>query len=221
MDSKAMSEHAVPPRRRSPSRKILRRPHPAAGSRTVFQAGVKLILTTVLLSFLVLVSPSVRANAGPNLKLGSSAVPDGERIPRRYVMPGAGGEDISLPLFWTGAPDGTKSFALSMVDTHPVAGNWVHWLVINIPPTVSSLPAGASGKAMPAGAAELQNSFGTVGYGGPQPPPGTGDHPYVVTLYALRVSKLSLGVDSTLTEFRRALQGKVLAEARFTGLYSR
>ena len=57
-----------------------------------------------------------------------------------YVMPGAGGKNISLPLAWTDTPAGTKSFALSIVDPHPVARNWVHWLVINLPAGAASLP---------------------------------------------------------------------------------
>lgn len=155
------------------------------------------------------------------MELESSAFKDGGRIPQEYVMPGAGGRNLSLPLKWSGAPPGTRSFALSIVDPHPVARNWVHWLVINIPPEVNALEAGASGKNMPAGAAELHNSWGKPGYGGPQPPPGTGDHPYEVTLYALSVPRLELKPSTSLREFQQALEGKVLATARITGYYGR
>lgn len=182
---------------------------------------MRAIATSIVLGLLLVAFPADRGAAGPRLELASSAVPDGGRIPRRYVRSGAGGENVSLPLAWKGAPVGTKSFALSIVDTHPVADNWVHWLVIDIPAAVSSLLPGASGTDMPAGAVELRNSFGSVGYGGPQPPTGTGDHPYVVTLYALNVARLPLGVNTTLAEFRRALRGRVLARARFTALYGR
>ena len=127
------------------------------------------------------------------MEISSSAFKDGGKIPIQYVMPGAGGKNISVPLSWKNAPSGTKSFALSMVDPHPVAQNWVHWLVINIPARAASLEEGASGKKMPPGSVELKNSFGDIGYGGPQPPKGTGDHPYVFTLYALNVEKLDLG----------------------------
>jgi Raf kinase inhibitor-like YbhB/YbcL family protein len=74
---------------------------------------------------------------------------------------------------------------------------------------------------MPPGAVELKNSFGDVGYGGPQPPSGTGEHPYVVTLYALSVEKLALDVNNNLAAFKKALEGKVLAAAEITGMYSR
>ena len=123
------------------------------------------------------------------MQITSSAFPDGGKIPLPYVMPGAGGQNISVPLSWSGVPAGTQSFALAMVDPHPVANNWVHWLVIDLPKDSTSIPEGASGHKMPQGAQELKNSFGETGYGGPQPPRGSGDHPYVFTLYALSAPK--------------------------------
>jgi len=155
------------------------------------------------------------------MKLTSTAFTDGGKIPVPHVMPGAGGKNISLPLTWTGAPAGAKSFALSIVDPHPVARNWVHWLVVNIPPEVHALAPGASRSQMPAGALELQNSFGDPGYGGPQPPKGTGDHPYVTTLYALSVPHLDLGGHPALAGFQKALEGKILASASITGYFGR
>ncbi|MBI4644749.1 MAG: YbhB/YbcL family Raf kinase inhibitor-like protein [Deltaproteobacteria bacterium] len=155
------------------------------------------------------------------MQLSSTAFTDGGKIPVPYVMPGAGGKNVSLPLNWSDAPAGAKSFALSMVDPHPVARNWVHWLVINLPPEVTSLPEGASGKKMPAGALELNSSFGNPGYGGPQPPKGTGDHPYVVTIYALNVPRLDLGRQTTLAAFQKAMEGKILASASITGYFGR
>jgi Raf kinase inhibitor-like YbhB/YbcL family protein len=161
------------------------------------------------------------AAGGNNMEISSSAFQDGERIPIQYVMPGAGGKNISVPLAWKNVPPGTRSLALSMVDPHPVAQNWVHWLVINIPPRETSLEAGASRKKMPPGSMELKNSFGDTGYGGPQPPKGTGDHPYVFTLYALSVDKLDLGANTSLSAFKKALEGKILGPATLTGKYGR
>jgi len=158
---------------------------------------------------------------GSDMEITSTAFKDGEKIQVQYVMPGAGGKNISVPLTWKDVPSGTKSFALSMVDPHPVAQNWVHWLVINIPPNVTSIEEGASRKKMPLGAVELKNSFGDIGYGGPQPPKGTGDHPYVFTLYALKVEKLDLGTNTSLATFKKALEGKTLGSATITGKYGR
>lgn len=154
-------------------------------------------------------------------KLTSPAYENRQRMPVKYANTGvAGGENVSVPLQWENAPEKTKSFAIAMVDKHPVANNWVHWLVINIPSNVNSLPEGASGKNMPAGSKELNNTFGSKGYGGPQPPPGTGDHDYVITIYALNVEKLDLDADTSLSEFMRAISDKEVASAQLTGLFS-
>ena len=155
------------------------------------------------------------------MQLISSAFQDGDKIPAKYVRRPAGGQNLSVPLSWSGAPDGTQSFALSMVDPHPVAHNWVHWLVINLPKDATMLPAGASSESMPLGAVELQNSFGEAGYGGPQPPPGSGDHPYVFTLYALNVPKVDLPKKASLGAFKQAMEGKTLATATITGYFGR
>jgi hypothetical protein len=178
-------------------------------------AGSLLLFALVVLA----VFPSGHAAGGNDMEISSSVFKDGGRIPVQYTMPGAGGKNISVPLSWKSVPPGTKSFALSVVDPHPVAQNWVHWLVIDIPANATSLEEGASGKKMPPGSVELKNSFGQTGYGGPQPPKGTGEHPYVFTLYALSVEKLKLPAATTLSAFRKALEGKVLATAEITGKY--
>lgn len=155
------------------------------------------------------------------MEISSPAFPDQGPIPTRYVMPGAGGQNISLPFQWSEVPAETQSLALALVDPHPIARNWVHWLVINIPPQVRELAEGASGRRMPPGAQELLNSFGSPGYGGPQPPPGSGPHPYVATLYALKVPRLDLPARTSLSAFQKAIEGKVLATATVTGIYER
>jgi hypothetical protein len=136
-------------------------------------------------------------------------------------MVAAGGKNLSIPLVWKNIPPGTKSFALSIIDPHPIAQNWVHWFVINISAAVTSLPEGASPQKMPPGAVELKNSFGNIGYGGPQPPKGSGEHPYVVTLHALDVEKLDLAASASLPAFKKALEGKILQSATITGKYER
>jgi len=155
------------------------------------------------------------------MQITSDAFQDGGKIPLSYVMPGAGGQNVSVPLSWSNAPAGTQSFALAMVDPHPVARNWVHWLVIDLPKEATSLAEGASGRKMPPGAKELKNSFGKLGYGGPQPPPGSGDHPYVFTLYALSAPQVELSQNAGLAAFNKALEGKTLATATLTGYFGR
>ena len=156
------------------------------------------------------------------LGLATSAFDAGDRMPAKYAMRAVtGGENISVPLSWSGVPGATRSLALTIVDHAPVAHDWVHWMVVDIPPDTRSLAEGASGPGMPPGTVELPNSFGFSGYGGPEPPAGTGLHPYVVTLYALDVPTLRLGRDATLTRFERAISGHVLASQDLTGYFGR
>ncbi len=155
------------------------------------------------------------------MDLSSPAFSDHGQIPIKYTMPGAGGSNISPPLTWTTPPRGTKSLALVVIDIHPVARNWIHWVVIDIPPSVTGLAEGASGVSMPEGARELINSFGKTGYGGPLPPPGTGDHPYVFTLYALDVQSLNLPDRASLQKIHQAIKGHVLTETSITGYFGR
>ena len=182
----------------------------------IFRPFILLLAMVVSLSVV-----QTDAKGGGAMEISSTAFKDKEKIPIQYVMPGAGGKNISIPLIWKNIPAGTKSFCLSIVDPHPVAQNWVHWLVINIPAQVASIEEGASKKKMPKGSVELKNSFGDIGYGGPQPPKGTGDHPYVVTLYAINVEKIELGVNTSLSAFKKAIEGKVIASASITGMYGR
>jgi Raf kinase inhibitor-like YbhB/YbcL family protein len=153
--------------------------------------------------------------------LSSPAFSDGKRIPVVYTRPAVGGKNISPPLTWSGIPEGTKSLALSVIDPHPVARNWVHWMVVDISPEIEGLAEGASRKIMPQNSIELTNSFGKPGYGGPQPPSGTGDHPYVFTLYALDVESLDLPENTSLSRFLERLQGHILAESSLTGYFGR
>jgi Raf kinase inhibitor-like YbhB/YbcL family protein len=150
------------------------------------------------------------------MEISSPAFKHKGGIPDQYAK-----GSFSIPLSWKNIPQGTKSLALSIVDIHPVAQNWVHWLVIHIPPQVTSLEEGVSRKKMPPGAMELKNSWGDMGYGGPEPPPGSGEHSYVITIYALNVEKLDLKPNTSLSRFEKALKGKVMGSASITGMYSR
>lgn len=152
------------------------------------------------------------------LAVTSEAFTAGSRIPAEYGTQRAGGRNMSIPLSWTGAPDSTRSFAIEVVDMSPAANMWVHWLVADIPASVSDLPGGASGTSMPNGARELDNTFGEPGWGGPQPPSGI--HEYRATVYALDVPQLDLADDSSLDEFRSAIEGHVLASGSITGMYA-
>ncbi|NLO48953.1 MAG: YbhB/YbcL family Raf kinase inhibitor-like protein [Clostridiales bacterium] len=131
-----------------------------------------------------------------------------------------GGENQNPPLHWSGAPAGTKSFAILMYDLHRVAKNWVHWAVINIPPEADSIPEGVSGSpGIPAGAVELLNSYGEKGYGGPCPPRGSGNHEYRFIVYALRTGKVNIKSPVTADEFMAAVKADALGETEISGLF--
>ena len=140
-----------------------------------------------------------------------------------------GGGNRSPRFTWSGVPGAAASLALVLVDPHPVVGNphqvacnRVHWIVTDLPPTAAGLVEGASaGGGLPGRAIQLINGFGESGYGGPAPPPGSGRHPYVATLYALDVQRLGILPAASLTEFHNALRDRVLDRASVTGYCER
>ena len=134
------------------------------------------------------------------------------------------GGNVSPALSWSGAPAGTRSFALMVHDPDaPTGSGWWHWIVYNIPAGTSSLPADAGDpqkKLLPAGTLQGRNDYGTVGYGGPAPPPGPPHH-YHFRLYALKVDKLEVPADATAALIGFNVRGQALGEAQLTGLYGR
>jgi Raf kinase inhibitor-like YbhB/YbcL family protein len=156
-------------------------------------------------------------------KLSSSSFENGKVIPSKFATTSVtGGKNLSVPLFWENPPAGTKSFTVAIVDLHPIANNWVHWIVINILQGAMSLEEGASNSnKMPEGSKELNNAYGYIGYGGPQPPKGSGPHKYEITIYALNVDKLELDVNTSLATFKKAINGKVIATAKTIGVFER
>lgn len=152
--------------------------------------------------------------------LTSGAFTTGSDIPDKYADPGVpSGQNISIPLSWSNAPDGTKSFALFMYDLNPVANGWVHWAVINIPATATGIEEGASLTAkMPSGCKELVNSYGILGYGGPCPPPGTGVHEYKFILYALDTADIDQSsYYVTYDSFSNMISGHILKQLELSG----
>ncbi len=145
---------------------------------------------------------------------------DKASIPPKYTHPSIKGQNISPGFRWEDPPTNAKSFAFTIIDPHPVAKNWVHWMVINIPLRVREIPEGASDQGhMPPGSKEINNTYGESGYGGPAPPKGSGVHPYIATIYALNVDMLNLPQEASLRLFQNAIEGKVIAERSMTGYY--
>ncbi len=147
------------------------------------------------------------------IKVTSAAFENKAKIPKKHT---GEGEDVSPPLSWEGAPEGTKELALICDDPDaPMAEPFVHWVLYKIPPDVSSLPEGGSG-----GAVEGENNFGTKGYKGPMPPPGHGVHHYHIKLYALD-KPVDLGPGAGKNDVLKAIDGHVLDEGELVGTYER
>ncbi|MDP2183453.1 MAG: YbhB/YbcL family Raf kinase inhibitor-like protein [Actinomycetota bacterium] len=141
-------------------------------------------------------------------------------IPVRFAGRGIdGGLNVSLPFRWSESPAGTRSFALVVVDRNPIANDWVHWVVVGIPERTTSLPENASLRLMPTGSLESKNTFGEVGYGGPQPPAGSGEHTYEAVLYALEVDELELSDEPSFAEFTAAAEAVATGRASTSGTF--
>jgi Raf kinase inhibitor-like YbhB/YbcL family protein len=154
------------------------------------------------------------------MRIESNAFTDGDRIPDRYT---GDGEDVSPPLSIADLPAGTRSLALVVDDPDAPAGTWVHWLVWRIPADLTSLPEGVPTEEMLeelGGARQGKNDFDRIGYGGPAPPPGHGQHHYRFTAYAMR-EHIDLDAGATRDALDARLDDATLETARLTGTYSR
>ena len=151
----------------------------------------------------------------------------GSVVTMQYVYNSFGctGKNISPALKWENAPEGTKSFAITVYDPDaPTGSGWWHWMVYNIPANVTELPEGAGsadGKMLPAGTKQGPTDFGMAAYGGPCPPPGDTPHHYIFTVYALKVEKIEVPANATSALLGYNLNGNALAKASFTVTFGR
>jgi len=150
------------------------------------------------------------------MKLVSTAFTYRETIPTRFTCEG---DDISPPLSWSGVPKDTESLALILDDPDAPMGTFTHWLLYNIPISLSELLEGISlsGK-LPKSLREGFNDFGNKGYGGPCPPRHKGAHRYYFRLYALNRA-LEMTGQVTRRQLLDAIQKKVLEEAILIGKF--
>jgi len=161
----------------------------------------------------------------PTFGVTSTDVANGETLPKAQVsgILGAGGEDISPQLSWSGFPDGTRSFAVTVYDPDaPTAAGFWHWAVADIPASVTSLDSGAgddTGSGLPAGAVQLANDVGLKRYVGAGPPPGHGVHHYYVVVHAVDVESLGLPDGATPTYLGFNLFSHALARATIVPVY--
>ncbi len=178
-----------------------------------------LVISSLILSVTLMLSPLVSESTPmpQHFVLESSAYPGNGSMPARFTCDG---QDVSPPLAWSGAPAGTKSFALILDDPDapdPAAPKmtWVHWVLYDIPASVHSLPEGTS-RHLPSGTREGLNGWKQTGFRGPCPP--IGRHRYFHKLYALDVVLPDLHAPSK-AQLEAAMRGHVIAETQIIVTY--
>ncbi len=156
---------------------------------------------------------------GTEFILESPVFSHGERIPVRYTCDG---DDVSPPLRWSKTPSGTKSYALVMYDPDAPIGTFIHWVIYNIPAAINELPEAVPAEEQIEGlGVQGVNDFGNIGYGGPCPPPGHGEHRYFFALHALDVDKVDLPPRATAAKLIDKIKKHVIGYAVLMGTYSR
>jgi Raf kinase inhibitor-like YbhB/YbcL family protein len=164
------------------------------------------------------------------MKLTSASFKDGDYLAEDHVLStdygfGCEGGNRSPHLRWEGAPPGTRSFAVTCFDPDaPTGSGFWHWVVVNIPVSVTELPvdagSAASGK-LPAGALQVRTDFGKPGYGGPCPPEGDHPHRYLFTVFAVSLDTLPVTADTSAAVVGFYLNFNTLAKASLMGFFKR
>lgn len=151
-----------------------------------------------------------------DIKVSSSVFEEGGMIPAKYTCDG---DNVSPPLQWEGVPEGAKSVALICDDPDAPMGDWVHWVMFNIPADVNRLEENiVADEVLSNGAVQGTTDFGSVGYGGPCPPSGT--HRYYFKIYALD-TMLDLTSRAGKAKLLDAMEGHILDQGQLMGKYKR
>ena len=159
------------------------------------------------------------SSAQAAMTLTSADFKDGAVIPADQIYPRCGGKNVSPELSWSGAPTGTKSFVLTMIDVDVKPDQWSHWVVVDLPAETSSLARGAA--SLPSPAKAIVSNFGDAAYAGPCPPTGTGVHHYTLTIWALPTTSFAIAPDMKATDVAAGLAKASLGNASLTGSVAR
>jgi len=150
------------------------------------------------------------------IKITSTSFEEEGMIPAKYTCDGI---DISPPLEWSNVPERAESLALICDDPDAPMGDWVHWVIFDMPATANGLPENMpADKVLDNGARHGLNDFRKFGYGGPCPPSGT--HRYFFKIFALD-RQLELPSGSTKGDLLKAMKGHILSEGQLMGKYRR
>ena len=170
------------------------------------------MLRFILLYILFIINPE----GGKLMEITCPNFKEGAMIPKKYTCDDV---NVSPPLSWSKAPEGTKTFAIIFDDPDAPMGTWVHWVMYNIPFSTHSLPEHVPPIGqLPTGARQGKNDFGKIGYGGPCPPRGI--HRYYFKIYALS-GELVEGPGLTKSQLLKTMKDKILAEGQLMGRYER
>jgi Raf kinase inhibitor-like YbhB/YbcL family protein len=174
----------------------------------------KLVLLLLICSIAAscAVNASAKTKGARKMMISSLAFKNMENIPVKYTYDG---ERKNPPFKIENVPANVKSLALTCVDTDAPSGEFVHWVVFNIPPSIKEIKEGSS----PAGAVKGSNTIGKLEYIPPTPPPGKIHH-YIFTLYAIN-EVLALKQGASRLDVEEAMQGHLIVKATLTGLYKR
>lgn len=162
-----------------------------------------------------------------DFQLSSPTIKPDSTLTADQVFNGFGctGNNISPELVWANAPEGTKSYALTVYDPDaPTGSGWWHWVAYNIPANTNKIAAGAGtvdGKNLPTGTAQGRTDFGSTGFGGACPPEGDKPHRYIFTLHALKTEKLEIPEGATAALIGYMINANRIAQTGFTAYYSR
>jgi Raf kinase inhibitor-like YbhB/YbcL family protein len=178
--------------------------------------------STVVLSILVLSGTAL----ADSFTLYSTDIAHGAFMNKTQEFQGFGcsGKNMSPQLSWSGAPEGTKAFAVTVYDPDaPTGSGWWHWQLVNIPKDVSNLPVGsgdASKNLIPKGSTHIINDYGIAGFGGACPPMGDGAHRYQFTVHALS-QKLDLPENASGALTGYMINAHSLGSSTIEALYKR
>lgn len=164
--------------------------------------------------------------AVPSFSVTSRDITGGAPMPAAHasgIFGVPGGKDLSPHLAWSGFPEGTKSFAVTVFDPDaPTASGFWHWAVFDIPKEVTELASGAGSpdsKDLPQGAITLRNDAGSARFVGAGPPAGHGPHRYIFVVHAVDVPSLGIGPDASPALLGFNLFTHTLARATLTGTF--
>lgn len=180
----------------------------------------KFIFSTIFTLFV-----AFTATAQDTFTLSSSTLGGNATEMEEFNGFGCTGKNQSPQLSWANAPEGTKSFAVTMYDPDaPTGSGWWHWVVFDIPADINTLEANAGAidaKLMPEAAIQSITNYGAAGYGGPCPPEGHGIHKYEITVHALKTDKLGLTADTNPAVVGYYIWSNTLAKASIVSYYQR